>query len=353
MFLLEVTFLRSQQEPRLLSFYSQDDDMINNYKNNRDLYALIGSRVYHNKYEDNLEFVNGVRSEDGAKRRSNMKTLLLGIMYGMSPNGIANKIGCDTKEAEGILNDFYDGFPKVRKWTDETIASAHKCGYVKDWYGRRRRLPTLLVPKFTIKLLNNDKEANFNPFIGCANREIDDETLNKYQEKLDRAKWYKDIKAIKDQAFAEGVSIVNNNVLINRAERQCVNARIQGGAATMTKVAMIKIYNDEEMQRLGFKLLIGVHDELIGECPEENAQKCADRLSYLMKTCIEDKCNVPFKCDASIVKRWYEDVYQSSLEKELNDYMDKGKLSKEDAFDKLVEEHQESTKEYLKTLLGV
>ena len=327
--------------------------MISNYINNKDLYALIGSRVYHNKYEDNLEFVNGVRSEDGAKRRSNMKTLLLGIMYGMSPKGIASKIECDTKEAEEILNDFYNGFPKVRKWTDDTIASAHKCGYVKDWYGRRRRLPTLLLPKYTIKLVNNDEESNFNPFIGCSNREIDEASLNKYQELLSKAKWYKDVKKIKDQAYNEGISITSNNVLINRAERQCVNARIQGGAATMTKIAMVKIYHDEEMQKLGFKLLIGVHDELIGECPKENQDKVAERLSYLMKTCISNVCNVPFKCDASIVTRWYEDVYQSSLEKELKDYMKKENLTKEEAFAKIVEEHTEMTEDILRNTLGV
>ena len=99
-----------------------------------------------------------------------------------------------------------------------------------------------------------------------------------------------------------------------------------------------------------FKLLIGVHDELIGECPEENAAAVAERLSYVMRTCIEDKCNVPFKCDASIVKRWYEDVYQSTLIKEMKDMMKT--MSREEAFDKLAEEHIENPKEILSDLIA-
>ena len=64
----------------MLANYSKDEYMIDAYKNNRDLYATIASRVYHNKYEDNLEFnpVTGKRSDAGAKRRSSCKGLLLG-----------------------------------------------------------------------------------------------------------------------------------------------------------------------------------------------------------------------------------------------------------------------------------
>ena len=69
----------SQQEPRLLSQFSQDDNMINAYKNGKDLYATIATGVYHNKYEDNLEcYPDGTLNPEGKKRRSNCKSLLLG-----------------------------------------------------------------------------------------------------------------------------------------------------------------------------------------------------------------------------------------------------------------------------------
>lgn len=345
----------SQQEPRLLAFYSQDEDMIRNYVEGKDLYALIATKVYHNKYEDNLEFnpLTGKRSEEGAKRRSACKQVQLAISYGMSTKSLANKIDTSEKDAQKIIDDFYKGFAGVRKWTDETIEFAHKHGYVVDWHGRRRRLPTITLPKYSIKLANSDEDANFNPFIGCSNREIDEESLNKYQALLEKAKWWKDVKAIKERALGEGILISSNNMLISRAERQCVNARIQGGAATMTKVAMIKIYHDKELRDLGFKLLIGVHDELIGECPKENGERCAERLAYLMRTCISDICNVPFKSDAYVVSRWYEDVYKSSLEKELHDLIDKNNLTKEEAFDKLSSEHTETLREDLASILGV
>lgn len=70
----------SQQEPRLLSHYSQDENMINAYKENKDLYAMIASRVYHNNYEDNLEFnpITHAIQPDGKQRRSSVKSLMLG-----------------------------------------------------------------------------------------------------------------------------------------------------------------------------------------------------------------------------------------------------------------------------------
>ena len=69
----------SQQEPRLLSQYSGDDNMINAYKQGKDLYATIAAGVYHNNYEDNLEhFPDGSINKDGKKRRGSCKSLLLG-----------------------------------------------------------------------------------------------------------------------------------------------------------------------------------------------------------------------------------------------------------------------------------
>ena len=342
----------SQQEPRLLANYAQDEYMIGAYKNNKDLYATIASRVYHNNYEDNLEFnpTTGQRSEDGANRRSSCKSLLLGIMYGMSTQAIANKLKCSVEEAQGIVDSFYNGFPKVRKWTDETIANAKQTGYVEDWAGRRRRLTDITLPEYEVVLTEAGKDT-FNPFLWCEDKPLDDKITERYLKQLHKMRNPKDeLSKIRKLAKEEGIDIISNEYDIARNTRQCVNARIQGGAATMTKVAMIKIYNDEELNRLEFKLLIGVHDELIGECPEENAEAVAERLSYVMRTCIEDKCNVPFKCDASIVKRWYEDVYQSTLIKEMKDMMKT--MSREEAFDKLAEEHIENPKEILSDLIA-
>ena len=97
----------SQQEPRLLAAYSGDAKMIDSYKEGKDLYAVMGSSVYHNKYEDNLEhYPDGSTFVEGKKRRSAMKAVLLGIMYGMGPGSLAERIGSTKEEAKSIIDNF-------------------------------------------------------------------------------------------------------------------------------------------------------------------------------------------------------------------------------------------------------
>ena len=107
------------------------------------------------------------------------------------------------------------------------------------------------------------------------------------------------------QAAKEGIIIKDNGSYIADAERQCVNSIIQGTAADMTKKAMIAIGNDEILKELNCKLVLQVHDEVIAECPIENAKKCAERLSELMIESAKEKISVPMKCDAEITKQWY------------------------------------------------
>ena len=81
---------------------------------------------------------------------------------------------------------------------------------------------------------------------------------------------------------------------------------------------MRKIYDDKELRDLGFKLLITVHDELIGECPAENADKAGDRLSYIMSNCIKEYTDMPFKCDSEQESCWYLNTYQHDLMEEIH-----------------------------------
>jgi len=127
---------------------------------------------------------------------------------------------------------------------------------------------------------------------------------------------------------------------------------VHNSAASMTKRAMINIYNDKIMNDLGFKLLIGVHDELIGECPIENAEKCGERLSYLMSTCVSDTVhNVPFKCDCEIEDVWYENSYQHQLQKDYNDLLKSG-MEPEIALRKIQLEHEECLPDKITYLLN-
>lgn len=300
----------SQAEPRLLAWYAQDETMINAYKEKRDLYATVASTVFNNKYEDNLEFYpDGSMNYEGKERRTFCKSIILGIMYGRGASSIAEQIGKTTEEAQAIIDSFYKGFPKVKTWVDKTQAEVKQKGYVETLWGRRRRLPDVNLPPYTVKPIKN--ETIFNPFIDCvdkANQELID-NIHKYEKLALNIRNAREYQRLKDSAALENININSNVGFIKQAERQGVNARVQGGSADITKRAMISIYNDKETRELGFKILLCIHDEIVGECPEENAEKVADRLSYLMMEAPKPDCMIPFKCDSSITNCWYEEEY--------------------------------------------
>ena len=340
----------SQQEPRLLAHYSDDENMISAYEQNKDLYAMIASKVYNNDYEDNKEFrPDGSINPEGKKRRTSVKSLLLGIMYGMQTPAIAEQLGCSIKEAESIKAGFFKEFPKVNNWINETQDFAKKYGYVSDAWGRRRRLPDIQRPRYEVKYKNS--EHTFNPLLGSSgvNPYIKMDVIQSYLNKLDKCKSRKEADQIIAQAHKENLIVYNNTGFVSQAERQCVNARIQGGAASMSKRAMINVYNNEELKRLGFRLLIVVHDELIGECPEENKEECKKLLSQMMLESAKPQVQVPMKCDVDDFKSWYQDVYSAEIQKEYKDYLTK--YDDITAFELVKKNHIESTENFLQSIV--
>lgn len=338
----------SQAEPRLMAWYAQDENMINAYKNKKDLYATIASIVYNNAYEENLEFFpDGSPNPHGKERRSFMKSVILGLLYGRGTASVAEQIGKSIEEAQEIIDKFFAGFPNVKKWIHETQENCRKTGYVTDLWGRVRRLPDIQKPKYTIRL---SKDSNvdmlmFNPLLGCADKENSEAVslINKYTKATDRIKSKNDYLQLKQDALKDNIEIHDNSGFISQAERQCVNARVQGGSATCTKKAMIAVHNDPIMKQLGFHLMLCVHDELIGECPEENAQAVAERLSELMINAPKPECLVPFKCDADITSRWYEVDYAELIK------IDYHKLNEN--LEDLYKLHSESTVEEINAIV--
>ena len=333
----------SQQEPRLLAGYSRDTRMIESYKEDKDLYAVMGQAVYHNNYEDNLEhYPDGTKFEAGTKRRKAMKSVLLGIMYGMGPKALAERINVSVDEAKEIINNFYNGFTEVKKWIDSGEKQVKSVGYVEDYWGRRRRLPDAMLPEWNLESSSN----SFNPILGVNINHISPKLETEFLTKLSRCRWKADIDKVKKEAESRGVVIHSNSQYISRAMRQCTNARIQGSASSMTKKAMISIHNDFIMKELGFELLITVHDELIGQCPIENSEKAAERLSYLMSNCVPD-VPVPFKCDAEIEKRWYWNTYAAMIKGEFKDALKEFEGDNKKAFEKIFLDHIECTEKEL------
>ena len=347
----------SQQEPRLLCSMAHDEAMLGAYRDKKDLYATIAQNVYHNKYEDNLEHhLDGTPNPEGKKRRSNCKSILLGIMYGRGVASIAEQTGCTVAEAQTIIDGFYKAFPAVKSWTDTTQQDAKKSGYVEDFLGRRRRLSDLLKPKYTIKVSGEDTtlSKDFNPLLGCLGivKNTQGTKAEKWQSALDKCRSRKEYEQIKTNAEKEGVTIIDNGAFIAQAERQCVNARIQGGAATITKLAMTKVFNDPELNQLQFKLLICVHDELIGECPEQNAKRCAERLSEVMINAVKGLVECPMKCDSVIMRSWYEDEFAAKVQEYYKTESDAGKSS-EEIISTLLALHEELSEEQLIYLLNL
>ena len=146
---------------------------------------------------------------------------------------------------------------------------------------------------------------------------------------------------------ASVIIIKNNTGFISQAKRQCVNARIQGGAATMSKKAMINVYKDEILNNLGFKLLLAVHDELIGECPKEHADEVAERLCEVMKNSALPECTVPFKCDPTIEPVWYYTDYSDNVNGKYEKLIESG-MDENSAFESICDEYYECTPERLK-----
>ncbi len=324
--------------------------MIKAYQEGKDLYATIASGVFHNGYWDNMEHhEDGTPNPEGKKRRGSCKSLLLGITYSRGVASIAEQIHGTKEEAQEIVDNFYKSFPKVKDTIDESHVMGKNLGYVEDFWGRRRRLPDIQLPRYEI-IDHNESASEFNPFLVCDDRKQESETVKKYRRDLYGAKSWKERNMIIANAKKHNLEIRDNNSFIAQAERQCLNARIQGSAATMTKIAMIKLFQDEELNKLGFKLLIGVHDELIGECPKENQEAVAERLTFIMKTCVQDSVPVPFKCDADICDHWYYNDYCDVLKSEYEDYKKMGLGN--DAKYRIYKEHTEMTHEQLDNILA-
>lgn len=301
----------SQQEPAVTSFLSDDKDMQQAFRDNKDIYATIAAMSFDKTYEECLEFFldeNGNKTDvvnaPGKERRGQAKSIVLGILYGRTINTIAEQLECSVNKAQEIYDTVLSSFTGLAKFIKQSEDQAIKNGYVETAWGRRRHIPDMQLPKYEFSYISNrghyDPLAFDNPTV-----EVDQKTVARYTKAMDKARYKKDRDNVIYNARQEGIKIKDNSYKIAEAQRQCVNSRVQGSAADMTKLAMIAINNDPKMKELDFHLLIQVHDEVIGECPKENAKEVAERLSYLMRTAPTELIKLPFKCDCSCTTNWY------------------------------------------------
>lgn len=303
----------SQQEPRTLAHMSRDENLIQAYVDGKDIYAWIAEKIYKVPYEECKEFrPDGTKNPEGKKRRDSVKSIILGIMYGRGAKAIAEQLNCSTKEAQKIVDQFYDSFPKVKKWMDSVLNGARRYGFVETAWGRKRRLPDVQLQKYEFELLSGGPSTfdplNFDDDQGEAT--VDPAVVARYTKLLDKTWGGKEKRDIIMRAREEGIKITDNGGKIADAERQCVNSVIQGSAADMSKLAMVAIHNNERLKELDCHILIPVHDEVICECPEEHAKEAADLLTSLMIGAAKERICVPMKCDAEITYCWYGETLE-------------------------------------------
>lgn len=298
----------SAQEPRLTAVMSGDEKMIQAYKDGKDVYVEIASLAFDVPYEECLEEKNGEFYKEGKERRGKAKAIVLGINYSKGVPAIAEDLNISVKKAQQIYDRVMTLFPGLKQFQDDTIHMAETLGYVDTYWGRKRRLPEMMLPKyeFTYK---EGVPKDFDPLLDDFTEDdfdytVDEKSIQKYTRLLDRTSYFKQRIKIYKMAEEENILIKDNSRIISDATRKCVNARIQGSAADLTKKAMILIGNNERLKQLGFRLLLQVHDELIGECPTENLKEVAKIFPNLMLEAAKE-LPIPMKCDLEIMKNWY------------------------------------------------
>lgn len=383
----------SAQEPRMTTFLSGDPTMYKAYIEGKDLYAMIAQSAFDNNYEDNLEFwpegteleIDGQKiitgkkthlNKAGKERRSVGKVLNLAATYGMGGSTAGAKLGKSAKEGEELLNNFFKGFPGVETAIRKSKEFLKEHGYVEDFVGRRRRLSDINLPPYVVTLQNPDPLVNFNPFIGCADREEEDERVLKWkaavEAKVQSSQRFQHKKAaeagrtfagnnemgnttyekLAEEALKEGVIIQANTGRIAQASRQCFNARIQGSAASLTKMAMVDIFNDDELKKLQAELIITVHDEVLVECPAIFAEAVEKRLPEIMiEAAKKVGDDVPQACDPYNVTRWYSNEAAATLLEECKKLEQSGK-SHEVAVEIVCANHCEVPREAILAVLS-
>ena len=220
----------SQIELRIIAALSQEETMIEAFKNGEDIHASTASKVF-----------NVPITEVTREQRSNAKTVNFGIIYGVSAFGLSNQTDLSRGEAKELIDTYYETYPKLKAYMSAQVDFARDHGYVK-----------------TV---------------------------------LDRRRYLKDINS-------------RNAVVRSAAERNAVNAPIQGSAADIIKIAMINIYNKLETGNYKTKMLLQVHDELVFDVYKPELED----MKTLIKTEMENafKMEVPLDVELDTGLNWLE-----------------------------------------------
>lgn len=310
----------SAQEPRITASLSQDPKMIQAYKDGLDLYSMIAAVAYNTTYEECLEKRNGELYLEGKERRTSAKSIVLGICYGRSIPSIAEQLKCTTEEAQIIYDKVTKGFPGLLKAQDDSAQQAHDLGYVITLWGRRRHLSVMTHDDYEFEYAEgaNPEFDPFDPDSSVSTTVVSPRKVKEYTDKLNGMKWRKDKEEFIAELKRQGIKVTDYSYKRRETGRKCLNARIQGSAADMSKRAMIMIDNDERLKKINTYLLLMIHDEVICECPKEHV---AEAIRYIKEDMEHAAAElpVPFKADAETAECWYGSEIEVDDEGEIVD----------------------------------
>jgi DNA polymerase I-like protein with 3'-5' exonuclease and polymerase domains len=264
----------------------------------------------------------------------------------MGPSTLAKRINKTNQEAQEIFDNFFKSFPKVEELIKSSKEFLREHGYVEDWAGRRRHLTDYFLNPYEATYKNEEEliAKTFNPILGCENRPLMDSTLASWIARAKATKNNKEFDQLAQEAQKAGIILSANTGRIAQAERQCLNARIQGSAASLTKLAMIQIHNSQELKDLGAYLVMTIHDEVMLECPALYAEQASEVLPRIMIDAAAPYIDIPMKCDPAVESRWYTSEYAVAVQSEFKKLTDKG-LDRDAAFEALYKKHPELPEE--------
>ncbi len=220
----------SQIELRIMASICKDETLIKAFQSGEDIHRRTAALVF--KVDP---------SEVTQDMRRKAKEVNFGILYGLGPFGLKTRLGITQAEAKNIIDNYFGSFKNVRKFMDDSVASAKKKGYAETLYGRRRFLKNI-----------NSK----------------------------------------------------NRVVQQFEARVAINMPIQGTAADMIKLAMIRIHEALEKRKARTKMILQVHDELVFEAHKDEIDELKPLVKELMETALP--LNVPVIADTGVGNNWLD-----------------------------------------------
>lgn len=213
-----------------------------------------------------------------------------------------------TKAAQKVYDAVLNAFPNLRQLMLNSQKMARSKGYVETILGRRRHLPDMQLPEFEFSALPGYINPDVDPLDPSTlhnQSEIPERVIEQLKYEFKGYKYFGQIaKRTRELYENEHIRVTNNRPKITDASRQCTNSIIQGSAADMTKLAILKLASNEDWKRIGGRLLVPVHDELIAEVPIEYK----DEGERILSKCMVDAASFlpfPIKCDVTTTLRWY------------------------------------------------